>query len=564
MVNTSTQLARAIVRDLISAGVTDVVMSPGSRSAALAFAFAQAQEVGLLKLHVRIDERDAGFLALGIAKATRRIVPVLVTSGSAVANLYPALVEAYQAGVSVLALTADRPLSVRGTTSPQTMDQENFFARFVTLALDVSDEQSAREIPQLLDQMNMMRRLPGQLNVQFEPPLMPEDVAWPELEQITKNQTVSALNQISNTDTQLVRESGDMSAFPLELPAHGLIIVGDTNGVDWSAEISHFASQLGWPVIWEPTSNVHGIPEAIAHGSLLLASGAAPEPECVVTIGTVGLSRSVLNVLKSTAQHLAIHLPSNGPLIPDPVLTAKYIFNEIPQARCIPDPGWMNIWEKASAKASQVIDNALSTHHLTGPNASVCLWNHLPNDSNLMVAASWPVRHLEAFAKPRPGLKAFGNRGVNGIDGLISTAWGIAADSLTRSYLLIGDVASLHDIGGFIVPQGTWQPDLTVVILDNDGGGIFSQLEQAQVQYSAHFEHIFGTPHGKDLWVIFESLGIPAQRVTTVAELSTALVRTDTTKGIHVIVCTTGLRQDEVNLLNKISVDVAHTLAERL
>lgn len=548
--NHSAHLARSIVGDLLSAGVVDVVISPGSRSAALAFAFAQAHEAGLLRMHIRIDERDAGFLALGLAKATRRIVPVLVTSGSAVANLFPAVVEAYQSGVSLLALTADRPESARGSTSPQTMNQKNFFGSYVTASLDLSSSEQMSDLTNALTQINSVRRLPAHINVQFEPPLMPESVAWPELREFTKSVSVHS--------------SADTSVESLQLPAHGLVVVGDTNGVDWSSEISNLAGSLGWPVLWEPTSNVHTITEAIPHGPLLLASEQLPVPECVITIGTVGLSRSVLGLLNATAHHIAIHLPTNGPLVPDPISSAERIVQGIPRVQNHKDSGWMSLWTQASAWASHVIDDALSATHLTGPNAAVTLWNHANTQSQLVIAASWPVRHIEAFAKPRPGLKTFGNRGVNGIDGLISTAWGVSVTSPAKTYLLIGDVATLHDIGGLVVPEGTEAPNLTIVILDNDGGGIFSQLEQAQPDYSAHYERIFGTPHGKDLWVIIESLGIPAHRVTTISEFRAALQRTDAITGIQVIVCTTGHRRDEVALLNKISAEVTRTLAEKV
>jgi 2-succinyl-5-enolpyruvyl-6-hydroxy-3-cyclohexene-1-carboxylate synthase len=170
-----------------------------------------------------------------------------------------------------------------------------------------------------------------------------------------------------------------------------------------------------------------------------------------------------------------------------------------------------------------------------------------------MVAASWPVRHLEAYAKKRSELRVFGNRGVNGIDGLISTAWGIAATSTHRTYLLIGDIAFLHDISGLNVAEDEVRPNLTVVVLDNEGGGIFSQLEQGAPEYSQHFEKIFGTPHGKDLWQLAESFGYASTRVTTRSELETALNRTDNVAGVHVIVCMTGVRADEVALIRHIS-----------
>jgi 2-succinyl-5-enolpyruvyl-6-hydroxy-3-cyclohexene-1-carboxylate synthase len=176
------------------------------------------------------------------------------------------------------------------------------------------------------------------------------------------------------------------------------------------------------------------------------------------------------------------------------------------------------------------------------------------------VAASWAVRHLEAYAGIREGLKVFGNRGGNGIDGLISTAYGIASMKSNRTYLLIGDVAFLHDLGGLNIPEAEIQPPLTIVVLDNDGSGIFSQLEQGATEYQEHYEKVFGTPHGKDLWVIAEALGIPAKRVTTKTDLAFALKNSANFPGLNVIVCTTGSRNVEFELIKSIATKVGESL----
>jgi 2-succinyl-5-enolpyruvyl-6-hydroxy-3-cyclohexene-1-carboxylate synthase len=176
-----------------------------------------------------------------------------------------------------------------------------------------------------------------------------------------------------------------------------------------------------------------------------------------------------------------------------------------------------------------------------------------------MVAASWSVRHLEAYAPARNGLCTFGNRGANGIDGLISTAWGIATCGKQRTYLLMGDIAFLHDIGGLNVAEAA-RPNLTIVVLDNDGSGIFSQLEQAQPAYRSHYEKIFGTPHGQDLWVISEAFGFATARVTTRDELTRTLERTQNIPGVHIIICSTGKRVDEARLINQIVNELKNIL----
>jgi 2-succinyl-5-enolpyruvyl-6-hydroxy-3-cyclohexene-1-carboxylate synthase len=282
-----------------------------------------------------------------------------------------------------------------------------------------------------------------------------------------------------------------------------------------------------------------------------LATDKLPAPDVVVTVGTVGLSRSVLGILKATKQHIAVQLPSASNVHADPALTASLIVDALPDVTSAVDAAWLALWQSADAQAAQIVQRMLSGQTLSGPLAALLVWNHAQDDDQLMVAASWSVRHLEAYAPTRTGLRTFGNRGANGIDGLISTAWGVATCGAKRTYLLIGDVAFLHDIGGLNVADSA-RPNLTIVVLDNDGSGIFSQLEQAQPAYRSHYERIFGTPHGQDLWVIAEAFGYATTRVTTAHELERTLDRTHDIPGVHVIVCSTGTRDDEAQLISRI------------
>ena len=559
MVNDSTALGRLIVEQLLHAGMQHAVLAPGSRSAPLALALAQAADAGRITLHTRIDERDAGFLALGIAKASGRIVPVLVTSGSAVANLAPAMVEAYYSSVPVLALTADRPAVYRTTNAPQTINQVGLFANFVVGEVDLAPtptNSATSDVHELFERMTgqllghsqashdsvALAMCPGHLNVQFDMPLMP-DVA--DLEWVPSASEDSAEPDVSSA----VLPS---TAPALELPSRGLMVIGDLNDQSVSSRAVHLAETLGWPIVWEPTAGAHTSPNALSHGSLLLGTGKLPTPEVVLTVGTVGLSRSVLGILRTTKQHIAVQLPSASDVQADPALTAARILEDIPNATTTVDSEWLSLWRSADAKATQVVQGALTGQALNGPMAALTLWNHAGDDEQLMMAASWSVRHLEAYAPTRSGLRTFGNRGANGIDGLISTAWGIATCGAKRTYLLIGDVAFLHDVGGLNVADDA-RPNLTIVVLDNDGSGIFSQLEQAQPAYRTHYEKIFGTPHGQDLWVIAEAFGLASTRVTTVDELNRSLNRTQNIPGVHVIICSTGTRDDEAQLISDIT-----------
>lgn len=537
-----------LVSQLLSVGVRDVVLAPGSRSAGLALAVAQAEQSGDLRLHVRIDEREAGFLALGIAKASAGPVAVIVTSGTAVANVLPAVVEAYYSGVALVIVTADRPASSRGRMAPQTINQTGIFSDFVDSYIDLEINPSAQSLERVRKSLlntRGVRKLPVHINVQCDVPLVPEsdDIEWaPE------------------KTRELVPESAEqIPASHIEVPARGVMIIGDVTNPQDAQRAGQLAVQLGWPVLWEPSSNAFSCATAISHGAIMVAH--MPVPDAVMTVGTVGLSRSILGLLRNTPEHISIHLPSNAVDEPNPVGTAQRILQEIPSATNVVEPEWLELWRQRSSTVEGIVSAALSGSTLTGPSAARYVWNHASDSNQLVVASSWPVRHVEAYAPCRRGLTVLGNRGANGIDGLISTAWGAALTQSQRTYLLMGDVAFLHGASGLNVSDDIVRPNLTIVVLDNDGGGIFSQLEQGAPDFQKHFEKVFGTPHGRDLWVIAESYGVPATRVTTLPELDRVLHTTDRIPGVHVIVCTTGSRADEFALMNTISKQISQAFA---
>lgn len=541
MVNPSTELAVEISTQLLSAGTKHVVVCPGSRSAPLSWQFASLASEGLITLHTRIDEREAGFLALGIAKATGNPVPVVVTSGTAVANLLPAVVEAHHSGIPLVILSADRPEKVRGRGAPQTTLQNGMFENFVKAIVDTAVPTA--EIGQALKHALTNHCGPIQINAQFDMPLLPEDIT-PEIPKI-ENFEIEIIDPIRQT---------------LELNPHGVLVIGDVKSSKYVDQLKQLAKNCGYPIIWEPTAQVQDCENALSHGALLLQTGKTPTPEVVISAGQIGLSRSVLGLLKSTKQHIAIHLPTASSDLPDPVLSADQILNFVPDVKTSIDSAWLSSWQLLDQNANRVINQNLSGESLSGPGAAVSIWKQLPSEANLFISPSWPVRHIEMYANVREGLHTFGNRGVNGIDGLISSAAGVALATNSRTYLLIGDIAFLHGMGGLNVSEPNQIPNLTVVVLDNDGSGIFSQLEQGEQKYQKHFEQVFGTPHGKDLWVIAESLGVPAIRVTTQSELTSALNRTNKIPGMHVIVCTTGSRKDEQAQINQILKKVTQAL----
>ena len=499
--NTSTSLARVVVRQLIEAGITDAVISPGSRNAPISLAMYAASEKGLLKLHIRIDERSAAYFALGLAKASSRPVPIVCTSGTAVANYHPAVLEAHHSNVPLLVLTADRPAILRRTGANQTTEQARIFGNAVRYFADVSGGVFPLELP-----LDSLHRGPVHLNLQFEEPLLPdEDSNW--------------LNEIKVAPR--VKPTGKSAGTLKVNTIRGVLIIGHDRGGLTVAEVSKIASDLEWPVISEDPLS---FPEAISHAALFLASPAIRKnlvPETVVVIGRTTLSRPI-NALIASAKTQIVIDPRMATV--DTYRVADQRFIAAPKVVSKPaDPDWHEQWRKLSLRTAKLVseisnwsESALARElavELTGA---------------VFIASSRPIRDLESFATPRTGIETFANRGLAGIDGNISTALGIAT-ARPSATAIIGDLAFLHDLTGLV---GNTSANLRIIAINNDGGGIFSTLPQANV---AGFETVFGTPHGLDLEKIAAGLGISAKTISSFAELKSELAKP--ISGISVLVC---------------------------
>ena len=499
--NTSTSLARVVVRQLIEAGITNAVISPGSRNAPISLAMFAASEKGLLKLHIRIDERSAAYFALGLAKASSRPVPIVCTSGTAVANYHPAVLEAHHSNVPLLVLTADRPAILRRTGANQTTEQARIFGNAVRYFADVSGGVFPLELP-----LDSLHRGPVHLNLQFEEPLLPdEDSNW--------------LNEIKVAPR--VKPAGKSAGTLKVNTTRGVLIIGHDRGGLTVAEVSKIASDLEWPVISEDPLS---FPEAISHAALFLASPAIRKnlvPETVVVVGRTTLSRPI-NALIASAKTQIVIDPRMATV--DTYRVADQRFIAAPKVVSKPaDPDWHEQWHKLSLRTAKLVseisnwsESALARElavELTGA---------------VFIASSRPIRDLESFATPRTGIETFANRGLAGIDGNISTALGIAT-ARPSATAIIGDLAFLHDLTGLV---GNTSANLRIIAINNDGGGIFSTLPQANV---AGFETVFGTPHGLDLEKIAAGLGISAKTISSFAELKSELAKP--ISGISVLVC---------------------------
>lgn len=511
----ATRLARVIVRQILEAGITDAVISPGSRNAPLSLALVAAEKRGLIKLHIRIDERTAAFYALGLAKASNRPVPVICTSGTAVANYHPAVLEASHSNIPLFVITADRPAELRRTGANQTTEQARIFGKAVRYFSDVSGAAYPLELP-----LNALQTGPVHINVQFEEPLLGEDGdTW--LDGLTVNPPKIFDRKKAGT---LASKS-----------TRGLLVIGHDRGGLSVLAVNEFIQALGWPVISEDPLT---FAQANAHASLFLTSTTIAKdlsPDSVIVIGRTTLSRSVNALIKSARYSFVID-PRIATVDSDRMADKR--FTDLPELHVAPaDLEWIAKWQKYSERTAKVVKE-ISTW--SEPLIAREIAASISNNGALFIASSRPIRDLEAFAAARSGVITYANRGLAGIDGNISTATGISTHH-GSAIAVLGDLAFLHDLTGLIHNE---QVDLKIYVVNNDGGGIFSTLPQRGVP---GFEQVFGTPHGLDPAAIATSMGIKAKTIENAADLVKDLA--EPIKGLSVIVLKVPNREANADLI---------------
>ena len=502
--NPATACARVIVDELVRCGVRDAVLSPGSRSAPLAMALHAADAAARLRLHVRIDERSAGFLALGLAKGSRRPVPVATTSGTAAANLFPAVLEADAAGVALLALTADRPGRLQGSGVNQMTDQVKLYGSAVRGFWQVevaagggNDAWRALAGRAVADALGVRTGAPGpvHLNLAFDLPLLPGD------------EPAEPLGGRSAEHAWTTFE--ERPPAPAVALAHGprtVVVAGDDAG----PPARQLAEQGGWPLLAEPTSGARTGANAIRCHRLLLEDEALGGGiERVVVFGHPTLSRQVLRLLSRADVEVVAVAPTGR------WTDVGHTVSQVLAAVTVATPGdeqWLTTWRDADSAVAAAVDAVVGDEPaLTAYAVAAALGAALPADGLLVVGSSNPIRDLDLMA-PVPGVggrrRILANRGLSGIDGTVSTAVGAALGRRSSvAYALLGDLTFLHDCNGLLIGPAEPRPDLSVVVVNDDGGGIFGLLEQGAPAYAGPFERIFGTPHGADLAALCAAYG---------------------------------------------------------
>ncbi len=507
-----------LVDEWVRLGVTDAVICPGSRSTPLALALADR-----LRAHVRLDERSAGFFALGLAAATGRPTVVCVTSGTAAAELHPAVVEAHQGLVPLIVCTADRPPELHQTGASQTIEQVGLYAR-------ATRWESVPGVP-ATGQEATWRPLavrafceslhgaagpgPVHLNLEFREPLT--GAAGP-------------LPPGPGPRVVIPRVQAGVGDLAGLLEGRGIIVVGgQTPAPVERTRVLALAERLGWPVMADPRSGGR-VPGTIAAADAIVRTRPAP-PQTVVVLGAPWLSKALGEYVAAAARSGArVVVVDPWRQWADPLRVATefhvcdantWLAAALEDASPC-DPEWLRSWHSWEERAQSAIDGVLGSD-LSEPQIARAVHRHAADTgATLVVSASMPIRDLEWFAPPHPTPpRVHANRGANGIDGVVSTALGIAASGPDRrTVALLGDLAFLHDVSGLV---NLSQVPCTFVVVDNGGGGIFSFLPQASSLDADRFEELFGTPPTSDIGAVARGFGLPARTVTALSELEPAL-----------------------------------------
>ncbi|MET4099203.1 2-succinyl-5-enolpyruvyl-6-hydroxy-3-cyclohexene-1-carboxylate synthase [Agrococcus sp. UYP10] len=528
--------ADRLVAALAAAGVADIVVCPGSRSQAIALAAARAARDDGIGLHVRVDERTAAFLALGLARETGQPAAIVVTSGTALANLHPAMLEAHHSDVPVIAITADRPAELQGIRANQTTRQPGIFGEAARVVLDIGAD--ALHDPEG-DAVAAVRAAlgwrgdgdpaahtepgPVQLNIAFREPLSGGERAHgPAVARV---------------------ERPPLPTSTLEAAERTVVIAG----ADAGPAAVDLAEAIGAPLIAEPTSGARFGPMLVPHGRDVIAS-LADEVRRVVVMGHPTLARAVTGLIRRPdVEVVAIGRAGQDNVRGTGVTSVRSGRIQVIEAE--PDRAWIDRWIAAGralaaerdaerAPDSQLPRAAYARAELAEGRTAIsrrdlvtAVWDRTWPHDRLVVAASRLIRELDSYAGPK-AVTARANRGLAGIDGTVSTASGVAiahersgAGGLTR--LLIGDLALLHDAGGLLVPPGEERPRLQIIVGNDRGGSLFELLEVAGSADPDDFSRVQRTPHDVDLEHLAAAYGWPYERVVDRAGLRRALSQSE-------------------------------------
>lgn len=536
--------AISVLDTLVRSGMRHILVSPGSRSAPLAYAVAALADAGVLEAHVRIDERSASFTALGLAKATGQPVGLVTTSGTAVGECLPAVMEAYHSGAPVALLSADRPARLQGTGANQTTTQVPLAPAHTraTLTLenysaDPADPQSKQLNKALAvltgrsennwNQPTGQPRGPVQINLAFDTPLTPGPA-----EQDFLQRWAHTLAPVAQQEVHPLPTTHDPTASPWarspELPPQShrtVVIAGDGAG----AIAQTFAQKLGLPLLAEPSSQARFSPLAVPAYRNILTTPLGQDIERAVFFGHPTLSRPVATLMANPHIERALYAPATAPWHEPGALN----IHETSTLPALADfaghapAGWLERWLEQGTQQAQSLQERIDAYRHGSSHGGICspadrtagmslaqqTWQKcLADDAVLMVGSSNLIRDLDLIAPASAASPTvFANRGLAGIDGTLATAAGISLGLGRKVRVLLGDLTFLHDVGSLNIGPLERKPDVEVLVYDDRGGGIFSTLEHgslaADPRYTGTVQRFFTTPHTADMEALAHAWG---------------------------------------------------------
>ncbi len=572
--NANVAFCKALLVEFSRAGADHLCICPGSRSAPLAIA---SRLVPALQPWVHLDERSAAFFALGLAKASGKAVVIFCTSGTAAANFYPAVIEAWYGRGPLIVLTADRPAELREWGGGQTIQQTHLFGHhtrwFAETPLPEANNlilRTARGLGARAASIAQGKiKGPVHLNLPFRDPLTPQinDEEVEELQKLSLSvdrgraegftytrsypQSDKVPEQVITELCQLVKEQ-----------PRGVLLCGEQNSrSDFYEEIGRFSKIAAWPVIADPVSGLRfgshtrgmGL---ISTGDLLFRNSTFSKrmvADCIVHIGATltGKAARLWALEHGQSRHLIVdaeqrwndpdHLASDL-LSYDPAQLFRQLNETLAKNSFVRrDTAWFDLWMQVEQIARETLDQEFEHNRsLVEPAVGASLVDHLPDKCDLFLSSSMPIRDIDSFAPPSlKSVRVLSNRGTNGIDGVISSALGVAGENSfrkngRRTVLFIGDLAFLHDIGGLLAASRN-KLDLTIIVINNEGGGIFSFLPVSQYSKEAGFDTFFTTPHGLSLQSAAEMYGLEYQKIESLSLVGPSLRAVLNNPGTRVI-----------------------------
>jgi 2-succinyl-5-enolpyruvyl-6-hydroxy-3-cyclohexene-1-carboxylate synthase len=548
------------VDELVGAGVENVCLCPGSRSTPLALTFERHPNI---KTWMHLDERSCAYFALGMAKASGEPIAILCSSGTAAVNFAPAVVEAFHSHVPLIVLTADRPPELQGLGANQTIDQQNLYGSavkwFVNLPLPEASDHMLRYVRMVADRAVAAAlegaRGPVHINAPFREPLMPAKI---------EGDTSRATGGQAASPEPVGFDFGRLLA-----AKRPLVVCGPESGL-LASDVAALATALRCPILADPVSGIRqaDVSSVLGAYDYFLRDARlvdALRPDCVLRFGAPPTSKPLATYLAKHRNVCHVQVAWSGEH-PDPDLTADAFVYADPRGVCAAiadkgraEAGWLSTWQRAESCTLLAIRSAMPDVEASEPAAVLDMASTIPADATLVAGNSMPVRDFDSFL-PAGTLAAavLSNRGASGIDGVVSTALGASAVSEGATVLVIGDLSFYHDMNGLVAAK-RFGLRATIVLINNDGGGIFSFLPQHED--TEHFEALWGTPHGLDFSHVGGLYGVGFQRVTTRGEYREALKASFQADGVQVIEVKTD-REENLRLHQRIWDAVADAVKD--